>query len=278
MKKTLLLGILFTLCISLSFINIFSCIKGGGAVSAGNKSVSGVIGWGIKRNGKGNIPSADPGVPELLSKYGALYIGDPNEKTIYLTFDEGYENGYTTKILDVLAQNNVKAIFFITGDYLEREQDIVRRMVEEGHDVGNHTYNHPSLPTCSKEVIEEELLSLDRMFSQKFGKNMRFLRPPKGEYSEFSLSVSKNLSYINLFWSFAYVDWDDKNQKGADYAYKMVMDNLHNGAVILLHAVSKDNADALDSIIKGAKAEGYRFGTPDELAQYAKKMGTAAAT
>lgn len=283
MRKTAILCLLLVLCLTLSLFQVVSAFKGGandpiyvnGYEEVSGKPAPGVIGWGIKRNGNGKLPDADPGAPALLAKYDALYLGDPNEKTIYLTFDEGYENGYTAQILDVLKANGVKAIFFITGDYLKTSSDLVQRMVEEGHEVGNHTYNHPSLPTCSQAKIEEELLSLDREFNQKFSKNMRFLRPPKGEYSEFSLSVTKNLSYINVFWSFAYADWDPKKQKGTEYAYKMVTENLHNGAVLLLHAVSKDNANALDSILKAAKEAGYTFGTPDQLAEYARQGNTA---
>lgn len=222
--------------------------------------------WGLKRNGPGKLPDIDPGSGELLKKYGALYIGNPESKKIFLTFDEGYENGNTEKILDVLRENKVKAIFFITGPYLDKEQELVRRMVEEGHEVGNHTVNHPSLPLCSEAKMESEILDLEREFKDKFKKNMRFLRPPKGEYSEALLALSKNLNYINLFWSLAYADWDTKNQKGEDYAFKMVTENLHGGAVILLHAVSNDNANALDRIIKEAVRMGYTFGTPDELA------------
>ena len=279
MKKTIIWGILLVICVCISGIHIFQGFNDEenkqfvGYEEASTKPVSGVIGWGIKRNKDGKSPDADPGAPALLAKYESLYLGNPNEKKIYLTFDEGYENGYTEQILDVLKTNGVKAIFFITGDYLESSPDLVRRMTEEGHEVGNHTYNHPSLPTCTQAKIEEELLSLDRSYSQKFGKSMRFLRPPKGEYNDFSLSVSKNLGYTNVFWSFAYADWDVNKQKGTEYAYKMVMENLHNGAVLLLHAVSKDNANALDSILKGAKEAGYTFGTADDLWEYAKVFG-----
>lgn len=230
-----------------------------------------VSGWGLKRNGSGKLPDIDPGSGEILKRYGAIYLGDPNSKKIYLTFDEGYENGYTGQILDVLRDNKVKAIFFITGPYLDKESELVRRMVEEGHEVGNHTVNHPSLPLCSEAKMESEVIDLEREFKDKFNRNMRFLRPPKGEYSENELAVTKRLKYINVFWSFAYADWDPKKQKGADYAFNMVTGNLHGGAVLLLHAVSKDNADALDRIIKKAREMGYTFGTPDELVTEAAK-------
>lgn len=216
--------------------------------------------WGISRKPDNKIPDADPGAPQLLAKYNGLYLGDTSKKEIYLTFDEGYENGYTPKILDVLKENKVKAVFFITGPYLSQHQDLVRRMVEEGHTVGNHTVHHPSLPSLQDEKVEEEVLGLERAFKEKFGKGMRFLRPPKGEYSERTLAITNKLGYENMFWSFAYDDWYRDKIRGADYAHKKVMDNLHNGAILLLHAVSKDNADALDMIIKGAIKEGYSFG------------------
>ncbi|HHV29685.1 delta-lactam-biosynthetic de-N-acetylase [Acetivibrio mesophilus] len=224
-----------------------------------------VLRWGIARRGYDKIPDADPGTPELLSKYGAAYLGDTSQKVIYLTFDEGYENGYTPKILDVLRDNNVKAVFFITGPYLNEHQDLVRRMVEEGHVVGNHTIHHPSLPSLQDKELEEEILGLDRAFHEKFGINMKFLRPPKGEYSERTLAITQKLGYTNLFWSFAYDDWHRDKIRGPQYAYNKVMDNLHNGAVLLLHAVSKDNADALDMIIKGAREKGFEFGDVNDL-------------
>ncbi len=222
--------------------------------------------WGILRQPNGKTPKADPGANELLQKYGGMYVGDVNKNIIYLTFDEGYENGYTSKILDALRDNNVKAAFFITGPYLNEHQDLVRRMVEEGHTVGNHTIHHPSLPEKDDSQIEEEVLGLERAFSEKFGLKMKFLRPPKGEYSERSLNITSKLGYCNLFWSFAYDDWHRDKIRGPEYAYKKVISNLHNGGIILLHAVSKDNADALDMIIKGARASGYEFGNVEDLA------------
>ncbi len=222
--------------------------------------------WGMARQSDNQTPRADPGTPELLSKYGAKYLGDVSKKTIYLTFDEGYENGYTGQILDTLRDNNVKAAFFITGPYLKEHQDLVRRMVEEGHTVGNHTIHHPSLPEKSDSQVEEEVVGLERAFTEKFGAKMTFLRPPKGEYSERTLSITNKLGYCNLFWSFAYDDWYRDKVRGPEYAYKVVMRNLHNGEIMLLHAVSKDNADALGMIIKGARENGYEFGNVQELA------------
>lgn len=228
-------------------------------------SGSKLLRWGISRKPENKPPDADPGAPQLLSKYGAMYIGDTSKKRIYLTFDEGYENGYTAKILDSLKNNNAKGLFFITGPYLKEQESLVTRMVQEGHEVGNHTIHHPSLPTIDDRQIEEEVAGLERVFNEKYGRKMKYLRPPKGEYSERSLAVTKRLGYTNLFWSFAYDDWHRDKIRGSEYAYNMVMKNLHNGAVLLLHAVSKDNADALDMIIKGAKEKGYEIGDPSKI-------------
>ncbi len=225
-----------------------------------------IYSWGLRRR-PGQLPDADPGAPQMLKKYGGLYHGDTSQKTIYLTFDEGYENGYTTLILNTLRKNRVKAAFFITGPYLKEHEDLVRRMVEEGHTVGNHTVHHPSLPQLDSSQIEEEILGLDRVFYEKFDKHMRFLRPPKGEYSERSLQVTSRLGYVNLFWSFAYDDWHRDKSRGSDYAYRIVMENLHNGAVLLLHAVSRDNAHALEQIIRSSRQKGYEFGDVYELAK-----------
>lgn len=236
-----------------------------GQVADGSEYSNKLLRWGISRRSNHEPPAADPGAPELLKKYGSVYLGEVSQNVIYLTFDEGYENGYTPMILDTLRDNNVRAVFFITGPYLNGHQDLVRRMVEEGHIVGNHTIHHPSLPELGDSQLEEEVLGLERAFKEKFNQNMYFIRPPKGEYSERTLALTHKLGYCNLFWSFAYDDWYRDKNRGAQYAYDIVMRNLHNGAVLLLHAVSRDNAEALDRIIKGAVEKGYTIGDPQEL-------------
>jgi len=223
------------------------------------------LSWSFVRK-KDNLPPAfTKQYSELADKYGAIYIGDTTKKTIYLTFDEGYENGYTPKILDTLKDNDVKAAFFITMPYLKNEYKLVERMLNEGHIVGNHTVNHLSLPELSDNKVEKELIDLDLLFKEKAGISMKYMRAPKGEFSERTLKISKELGYTNVFWSFAYADWDRTKQKGADNAYNMVMNNIHNGAVLLLHAVSSDNAEALDRIIKDLKTQGYTFSSLDEF-------------
>lgn len=216
--------------------------------------------WGIRRNKDHNLPSADNGAPELLKKYNSFYLGDTAKKKIYLTFDEGYENGYTPTILDTLKKEGVKAVFFITGPYLKDHSDLVERMIKEGHSVGNHTKNHPSLPQIDDEKVKSELKELDYEFYEKFNEHMKFFRAPKGEYSERTLKITNEMGYVNLFWSLAYDDWYQDKVRGREYAHKIVTDNLHNGAIILLHAVSPDNNEALPYIIKTARELGYEFG------------------
>jgi peptidoglycan-N-acetylmuramic acid deacetylase len=221
-------------------------------------------GWGIKRNDNHQQPEMPKAIRDTLARYDAYWIGSPGEKVLYLTFDEGYENGYTPKILDILKANNVKAAFFVTGHYVKTQPELVKRMAAEGHIVGNHTMNHPSLPDISDEEIKKELQSVEELFTKLTGKKMKYLRPPKGEYSERTLAVTRQLGYYNIFWSLALVDWVPM-PGGSQEAYQSVMDNLHNGAVILLHAVSRDNTEALDRILKDARAQGYTFKTLDDL-------------
>ncbi len=222
-------------------------------------------GWGLKPNDEHRQPEMPSYISSLLKKYNAYWIGRPDEKVLYLTFDEGYEAGYTPKILDVLKENHVPAAFFVTGHYVRSQPELVKRMVAEGHIVGNHTDSHPSLPDISDEEIKKELAVVEEEFTRVTGvKGMKYLRPPKGEYSERTLAVTRQLGYYNIFWSLALVDWVPM-AGGSQEAYNSVMKNLHNGAVILLHAVSADNTGALDRIIKDAKAQGYTFETLDDL-------------
>jgi len=223
------------------------------------------IGWGFKKE-KGKEPEIDEKTQTLFRKYQTFYINPKRPKTLYLTFDEGYENGYTEKILDVLKEQQVSAAFFITGPYLERETVLVDRMIAEGHIVGNHTVNHPNLPKLSSpEKMAEELNAMNQKFSERYQQQMKYMRPPEGEYSERLLAVSKDLGYQTIFWSFAYKDWDPKHQQGADYAFSQVTPYLHDGAILLLHAVSSDNAEALERIILYAKEQGFSFGSLTEL-------------
>lgn len=222
-------------------------------------------GWGFKKT-KDEEPEIPQKTVDILRKYNAFYIDEKREKVLYLTFDEGYENGYTGQILDVLKKYDIPAAFFVTGPYLEKEQELVGRMLADGHIVGNHTVHHPNLPKMvSAKAMTAELCSLNEKFASMYGGNMKYMRPPEGEYSERLLAVADTLGYKTVFWSFAYKDWDPSQQKGAEYAFEQITPYLHSGAILLLHAVSKDNADALKKIIQYAQEQGYRFNKLDEL-------------
>jgi peptidoglycan-N-acetylmuramic acid deacetylase len=226
--------------------------------SAGNRS------WGIKRN-KGALPDPDPGSVELLEKHNGVWTGDTSKKIIYITFDQGYENGYTDRILDTLKEKKVKTVFFVTGPYLEKNDRLIRRFVDEGHYVGNHTVRHKSMPLLSRAEAEKELLELEKAFEEKYNAQMLFFRPPMGEYNEETLKIAKELRYTTMFWSFAYDDWLKDKVRGPEYVVNLVSQNAHNGMIILFHAVSPDNAKALGSVIDTLRGMGYEFGDPIEL-------------
>ena len=175
------------------------------------------------------------------------------------------KHGYTEKILEVLKQNNVKACFFITAHYMNTQQELVKKMIDEGHIVGNHTVNHKSMPDLSLETIKKEVMDLHTAMYEKFGYEMKYLRPPKGEYSERTVAYTKSLGYTNVMWSLAYDDWDEKKQGREDYAKKKIIDNINSGAIILLHGNSKDNTNVLDYCIKQIKNMGYEFKSLDEF-------------
>ncbi len=257
---------LILLCVSLA---LSGCASGGNVkkkvsqVNAEVQSDKG-IGWGFVRK-KGAPPEIPAKQTELLKKYNCYYIDESAEKTLYLTFDEGYENGYTSKILDVLKQTETPAAFFVTGPYLENQKELIQRMIDEGHIVGNHTVNHPNLPKQSTETIKKELNDLNKKCEEMYGVSMKYMRPPEGEYSERVLSTANDMGYKTILWSFAYKDWDINMQQGADYAFSQVTPYLHDGAILLLHAVSSDNANALEEIINYAKNEGFVFKSLDDL-------------
>jgi len=221
-------------------------------------------GWSMRSLPNHQTPGSGANGKALVAKYSAIFTGNCSEKVVYLTFDEGYEAGNTAKILDILKSNDVKAAFFITGAFIKSEPNLVQRMVDEGHIVGNHTVNHVSLPTVSDAKATDEINRLAQMYYELTHQTMKYLRPPSGEYSERSLCVTNALGYRTVFWSIAMADWVPL-KGGPDEAYSTVMDRLHNGAVILLHAVSPDDIQVLDKLIKDIKAQGYRFGTLDEI-------------
>lgn len=222
-------------------------------------------GWGFVKI-KGSKPNISKKTQDLFAKYDAYCMSPSEDKVLYLTFDEGYENGYTGKILDTLKKCDVPAAFFVTGSYFDRQPALIDRMVNEGHIVGNHTENHKNLhKLADPEKIRQEFSELDDKYYQKYGQHMKYMRPPEGEYSERVLAVAQDAGYQTMFWSFAYKDWEQNNVRGSQYAFDSVTPYLHSGCIILLHAVSADNADALEDIINYAKEHGYVFKSLDEL-------------
>ena len=223
------------------------------------------IEWGVKRNKEHNQPDVGKDRRKLLEENNGICLGSKDEKTIYLTFDEGYEAGFTSKILEILKENEVKAVFFITAHYLNTNEELVKQMIEEGHIVGNHTVNHESMPSLTEEEIKSEVMDLHTAIYQKFGYEMKYIRPPKGEFSERSLKYTNNLGYKTVMWSFAYEDWDENNQPNEEKAKEKILENLHNGEIMLLHGNSKTNTNILDEVIKKAKEMGYSFKSLDEF-------------
>ena len=223
------------------------------------------IGWGIKRSDNHEQPDVGTKNKEIMDKYNGIYMGNKEKKIVYLTFDLGYEAGYTSKILEILKNNNVKATFFITAHYVNTQPDLVKQMINEGHIVGNHTVNHKSMPSCSLETINKEVMNLHSAISEKFGYEMKFIRPPKGEYSERTVAYTNTLGYKTVMWSFAYDDWDENKQGREEYGRKKILENVHNGEIMLLHATSKDNANILDDVVKQIKHMGYEFKNIDEF-------------
>jgi peptidoglycan-N-acetylmuramic acid deacetylase len=219
------------------------------------------------------IANNDHKVPEVsrkidISKYGGYYVGDTSDKKVYLTFDLGYEAGYTSAILDTLSENDVKVVFFVTKYYIDQNPELVKRMVNEGHIVGNHTDTHPSLPSKALNIssFNKELTSTADVYKKLIGQEMlKYMRPPMGEYSELSLYLTQRLGYKSFFWSFAYYDYDLNNQPDETYAFKRITGATHNGAIFLLHGVSRTNTKILDSLIENIKNQGYQFCTIDAL-------------
>ena len=222
--------------------------------------------WGLSFREEGVPPIGNAGKDQLKA-YDAAYIGDTSRKILYLTFDAGYENGSTEKILDVLKAQQVPAAFFLVGNYMEKNADLVRRMVEEGHIVGNHTMHHYDMSKLTEQsAFAKELKDLEVLFQEITGKEMpKFYRPPQGLYSEENLKMAKDLGYKTVFWSLAYVDWNNDDQPSREEALGKLIPRTHPGAVVLLHSTSKTNATVLEELIGKWKEEGYVFGTVEEL-------------
>lgn len=255
MKKRDLLILLIAVVIALAVsVSVFAS----SALTTGS--------WGLSFRQEGAPPIGNAG-KDQLRQYQAAYIGDVGEKVLYLTFDAGYENGCTARILDTLKEKQVPAAFFLVGNYIQRSPDLVRRMVAEGHTVGNHTMHHYDMSRLSdKAAFSKELTDLEALYKETVGQELpKYYRPPQGIYSEENLKMAQELGYKTLFWSLAYVDWNNDAQPTKETAFSKLLPRTHNGAVVLLHSTSKTNAEILGELIDKWKAMGYRFGTLEEL-------------
>lgn len=222
--------------------------------------------WGLGFGAEGTQPTGTVSA-EALKKYDAYYVGDSGEKVIYLTFDAGYENGNTEPILEALKKHNVSATFFVVGHYLESAPELIKRMVEEGHTVGNHTYHHPDMSQISDTAsFQKEMDGVAELFKKITGQEMvKFYRPPQGKYSETNLQMAKEMGYYTFFWSLAYVDWYQDEQPTKEEAFDKLLGRIHPGAVVLLHSTSQTNGEILDELLTKWEEMGYSFKTLSEL-------------
>ena len=223
--------------------------------------------WGLGFGAQGQAPTGNVSA-ETLAPYNAYYVGDTSQKVIYLTFDVGYENGYTAPILDALKKHGVPATFFLVSNYLDTAPELVKRMVAEGHTVANHTAHHPDMSKLSTEAaFTAELSALEEQYRTLTGKEMaKFYRPPQGKYSEENLKMAHRLGYSTFFWSLAYVDWYVDKQPTREEAMKKLTSRIHPGAIVLLHSTSATNATILDDLLTEWKRMGYTFGRLQDIA------------
>lgn len=224
--------------------------------------------WGLGFGAEGSKPTGNASVQEM-KEYNAYYMAEGEDKVIYLTFDCGYENGNTEAILDALKKHNVTATFFVVGHYLETASDLVKRMVEEGHIVGNHTYHHPDMSKISdKGSFQKEMDEVSTLYKEITGQEMvQFYRPPQGKYSAANLQMAKDLGYTTFFWSLAYVDWNVDKQPSHEEAFQKLCSRVHPGAIVLLHNTSKTNGEILDELLSRWEEMGYTFGSLQDFCE-----------
>ncbi len=227
-------------------------------------SAAEITNWGLSFQKEGEAPVGNASAEYLKHSY---YVGDANQKTIYLTFDCGFENGNTAAILDALKKHDAKACFFVVGNYLETAPDLVQRMVEEGHLVGNHTYHHPDMSKIGDMAsFQQEIGAVEEKFRQITGQDMpKYYRPPQGKFNESNLKMAQELGYQTIFWSLAYVDWYTDKQPTQEEAYQKLLPRIHPGAIVLLHVTSQTNGEIMDELLTKWEEQGYTFGTLDQL-------------
>lgn len=223
-------------------------------------------GWGLSFQEEGKRPAGNASIDDL-KQYNAYYASDTDQEIIYLTFDAGYENGNTTAILDALKKHQAPAVFFVVGNFIKDNHDLIRRILAEGHIIGNHTMTHPDLPQISSmDAFQKELQDVEELYTSLTGEAMtKFYRPPRGIYSTENLSMAKELGYSTFFWSLAYVDWIQDQQPSREEAFQKLLTRIHPGAIVLLHNTSSTNAEILDELLTKWEEMGYEFHSLKEL-------------
>lgn len=244
----------------------FSLITGAGIIRERAVDTAADGNWGLSFPQEGEMPTGNA-APDYLKQFNSYYAVDTKEKILYLTFDAGYENGYTAKILDVLKRHHVKAAFFLVGNYIKTSPELVKRMEKEGHLVGNHTFTHPDMSEIAeRSAFEKEISQLEQEYHKVTGKQMKkYYRPPQGKYSEANLKMAKEMGYRTIFWSLAYVDWYESNQPTREEAFSKLIPRVHPGAIVLLHSTSKTNCEILDELLTKWEQMGYEFHSLEEL-------------
>ncbi len=256
-KKQVLYVVLAIILLCIGMVCALRAVNRLGAAEA----AAGITDWGLSFQSEGAPPVANAS-QEYLRNFDALYVGDTNQKEIYITFDAGFENGNTERILDALKKHGVKATFFLVGNYFETQPELVKRMAEEGHTIGNHTYSHPDMSKISDiQSFQTELQKNEALYRDILGSEMpKLYRPPQGKFCEENLKMAQQLGYSTVFWSLAYVDWYTDDQPTPEQAFSKLLPRIHPGAVVLLHSTSSTNAEILDELLTKWEETGYSFG------------------
>lgn len=256
-KKQVLYVVLAIILLCIGMVCALRAVNRLGAAEA----AAGITDWGLSFQTEGAPPVANAS-QDCLKEFGALYVGDTNKKEIYITFDAGFENGNTERILDALKKHGVKATFFLVGNYFETQPELVKRMAEEGHTIGNHTYSHPDMSKIGDiQSFQTELQKNEALYRDILGSEMpKLYRPPQGKFCEENLKMAQQLGYSTVFWSLAYVDWYTDDQPTPEQAFSKLLPRIHPGAVVLLHSTSSTNAEILDELLTKWEETGYSFG------------------
>ena len=256
-KKQVLYVVLAIILLCIGMVCALRAVNRLGAAEA----AAGITDWGLSFQSEGAPPVANAS-QEYLKNFDALYVGDTNQKEIYITFDAGFENGNTERILDALKKHGVKATFFLVGNYFETQPELVKRIAEEGHTIGNHTYSHPDMSKIGDiQSFQTELQKNEALYRDILGSEMpKLYRPPQGKFCEENLKMAQQLGYSTVFWGLAYVDWYTDDQPTPEQAFSKLLPRIHPGAVVLLHSTSSTNAEILDELLTKWEETGYSFG------------------